>query len=1367
MQEKETASLDAAVLRHQFEELQERASKDALSGLLNRQTAEAYINRRLQKMSAEDSCALFIVDLDHFKQVNDTLGHQTGDWAIRQAARILSGLFRAHDIVARLGGDEFIVFLSGQITESVVRRKGELICQRLQIALGADSLFNLSASVGIHLARGAAHDFNSLYQSADRALYTAKNNGRRTFCLHMDEDMSGQQSEMLMPVNLIPLTDLLEYMDSGIALVEITDILRIIYASPSFYRLAGIDPQHFTLPKQLNKFVHPDDFVRLAETLREGAKTGRPVVNDHRVSGGAWWHICAVKIDYNSPHPVMLITATDVSAYKENERRLQEGNECLRAAFSQTAQSLWEVDTAAGTISVYDSDGRLIAPELTQSAFPESLIDNGWVHPNSVPRFREFAADLLSGKAQGYGNFIVRYNETGCYRWAAFSYQMLYDESRRAAKAVGVIENLPRSFKGAAVHSVRKQPFPEALTPDLIIGLCANLSSDEIRDLWLEGRSLSSCTSAESFTQLLRKERDRVFSADDRETLQMLFDRDSLLQAYADGRRWLSAEYRRTDGSGSIRWVCLTANLTEDPLTHEIYIFAYLSQADRRHHWEAALESRAVHDPDTGLYDGATVYAMAEAALRGRRRDTCAMALIRLCGLSKLQGADGAGMARERRCIAMAMSVALGVNCILGQYSTDELLVFYPDIRSREDLRRQLENAFSFVRLALVDTVRLAPVRFIAGVVYGGKADTSCSETASLAAEVCTLWQNAAVDTVAFLHEDDSDELRAFQSSAQGDQIRVNDEETRRPLSEQEKDVAYNCITIMLDADSLEVSINGVLHCVRAYYHADRVYILHLSADQQAVTMSYEWTGMHKRSIQHTVTSMPISRFPLLGRCMEERAPVFLTRETKNMLWLGKTNDKTWHFIALPMIRDKRIDGFLCIENPREHSADAALLNTLLPYMLREKNRFRENRLPQKKSSSARLLKLPNLRAYTDTIHSLTSDRYSSLGAVCLDIPTWSRLNSSLGFEYGDRLLCYVSETLGDIFGRRLLFRTWDTEFVVLSPNTTSQVFEVRCSRLLTRLERRYPKDIRIGHTWANGIFEGKRLVDEARTIMRCEHVEAPLRGSGNYPSVQAAARDGRFTVYYQPKINIETGELLGAEALVRGVDEAGKIVPPAQFIEILEQSGAIRDLDLFVLDHTLAQMDRWQKQGLAMFPVSVNFSRITLFSSTAAASILAIQSRYPALPPGLLEVEITETAGNAEKATLNRIMEQLHEFGIRFGLDDFGSQYANLSAFANVKFDTIKLDRSLVAELSGNEINQMLVQDIVRICRKQGMLCVAEGVETEAQRNALRKAGCICAQGYYYDRPLSAQQFARKYLQGEKRAHTLHTEGGKPHECS
>ena len=109
--------------------------------------------------------------------------------------------------------------------------------------------------------------------------------------------------------------------------------------------------------------------------------------------------------------------------------------------------------------------------------------------------------------------------------------------------------------------------------------------------------------------------------------------------------------------------------------------------------------------------------------------------------------------------------------------------------------------------------------------------------------------------------------------------------------------------------------------------------------------------------------------------------------------------------------------------------------------------------------------------------------------------------------------------------------------------------------------------------------------------------------------------------------------------------------------------------------------------------------------------------------------------------------MEQFRQHGIIFSLDDFGSQYANISIFTNVRFDIVKLDRSMISGLAENSISQMLVRDIVHICETCGIDCVAEGVETSEQRAALLEAGCLYAQGYYYDRPMPAEQFKAKYL--------------------
>ena len=318
------------------------------------------------------------------------------------------------------------------------------------------------------------------------------------------------------------------------------------------------------------------------------------------------------------------------------------------------------------------------------------------------------------------------------------------------------------------------------------------------------------------------------------------------------------------------------------------------------------------------------------------------------------------------------------------------------------------------------------------------------------------------------------------------------------------------------------------------------------------------------------------------------------------------------------------------------------------------------------------------------------------------------------------------------------------------------EVFISRCTRLRTMLQRRYPGQLRIGYTWADGIFSAKSLVKEARSIMRCENVkEEPgdriaFLDNPRF-NVQEAAADGSFLAYFQPKIDMRDGSLAGAEALVRGIDKAGHIILPAQFIESLEKNGSIRELDLMMLEKVMEQLSEWKARGLPDVKVSVNISRFTLFNPTTLASILAIQSHYPEISPEQVELEITETAGDIEKATLASVIDGFREYGICFELDDLGSHYANLSIFSNIRFNTIKLDRSLINELPGNEISRMLIENIIHICRNVGMKCVAEGVENKPQEEALLEAGCIYAQGYYYSRPLPPRKFEEQYLKKEQ----------------
>lgn len=1357
MDEKTLSLPSAAGMEKRIEELQRMATRDALSGLMNRDTLERCIKERLAAMTAEETCALFIVDLDDFKRVNDTLGHQAGDQAIRRAGKVLSGLFRASDIVGRLGGDEFAVFLCGRVTEKLVRSKAAAICAELQLAMGDRSAVNITASVGVYLAeKGQA--FEGLYHTADLALYKAKKAGKHRFYLKSGET-SQEGNAAFRPVNSILLGGLLENMGSGVALLEMGDTPQVIYVSPSFCRLIGADHKTYPLPQPLSELIHPDDLVSLLETLEAGLAQGTMVEHSHRVSADqgarwAWWQIRAMRIEYDAPHPVLLITGVDISPFKEAEQRQAEENRRLQAALDQTAKRLWEVDLSTGMFRAYTRDGKYRPLEDGGTRFPEQLIERGWIHPGSVARFRVFAKELLNGRSQGFGNFAIRMADLGYYIWASLSYRMLFDDVGLPLRAVGVLEELPQGFGGAGVWPAERERLPEALVADLILRMRANLDLDTVEMFWEEGSDLTGQVRDARCSQLLHAERQKVFAKGDQRDLRMYFDREQLMERFREGQRWLCAEYRRVDSGGGIRWVRHVLYLAEEPVSRQVYLFAYLIWLDPGHRLEPAVRGDNLRDPVSRLYSRETLQRIAESLFARRANSNRAVAVLQLGGLAQCAAAEGMDAEKVQYEVAAALSLAMGGSCLLGQYRPTQFILVFADVAAKEDLRRRFEEGLDCLRRMLLPEEAYRMLRLTAGISLLSADTASYSPMLAQVLRACAMQEDAASDAVVFAQEIDDWGWLQLMPGQDTDQGSIRSAELARPLSVPEKDVAFDCVTTMLTAKTLDDSLNGVLRTIGTYYQADRVYTLILVEDRQSVIMSFEWTGPGRRSIQQVVSGMRLERFPLLERCMNEGVPVFLSRGETAAQGEGAP-EKTWYFTAFPLIRERAVDGFLCIENAREHPKDAALFGTLIPYMLLERERFHEEAHAAGAVSS--LMGAPDRQAYLEAVQTLTSEHLSSLGAVCLDVPSLAGASGG-SLDEDSKLLWYVSKTLSDLFGASMLFRVWDTEFVAFFPNTTREVFLGRCGRLRSILQRRYPRQVRIGRAWADGTFTGRRLAEDARAAMKLS--AANVAGNVRQIAENAALAvqkdtqaESRFTVYFQPKIDMRTGRLSGAEALARGIGEDGSVIPPSQFVGLLEEDGAVRELDLMVLERSLAQMDRWRQADLGIVPVAVNLSRVTIAHPSTLASILALQSRYPEVPPDALELEITERGGSVDNTDLQQLVEQYHACGLRLSLDDFGSQYANLPLFTDVKFDTVKLDRSLINGVSTNPISHALVRDIIQICRNFHMDCVAEGVETEEQVAALLEMGCTCAQGFYYDKPMPVEQFEEKYLRGARPA--------------
>lgn len=249
----------------------------------------------------------------------------------------------------------------------------------------------------------------------------------------------------------------------------------------------------------------------------------------------------------------------------------------------------------------------------------------------------------------------------------------------------------------------------------------------------------------------------------------------------------------------------------------------------------------------------------------------------------------------------------------------------------------------------------------------------------------------------------------------------------------------------------------------------------------------------------------------------------------------------------------------------------------------------------------------------------------------------------------------------------------------------------------------------------------------------------------------ETAMLNHEFFIQMQPKIDMNTGKIAGAEALVRWRHPERGIIRPDTFIPVFERDGYILNLDEFVWEESCKYIGKWLKQGIQI-PVSVNVSRMHIYDLSFIQKLIDLTEYYH-IPKHLLELEFTESALLDDVDDLYRVMEELKDMGFPLVMDDFASGYSSLNMLKALNFDVVKLDKEFVDEVAQNDKSYKLVAGTIDLLKGLNIKIVGEGIETEAQVRKLKNAGLIIAQGYYYSQPLNMDDFeARLYEDYQKK---------------
>ncbi|WP_427983550.1 putative bifunctional diguanylate cyclase/phosphodiesterase [Agarivorans sp.] len=426
---------------------------------------------------------------------------------------------------------------------------------------------------------------------------------------------------------------------------------------------------------------------------------------------------------------------------------------------------------------------------------------------------------------------------------------------------------------------------------------------------------------------------------------------------------------------------------------------------------------------------------------------------------------------------------------------------------------------------------------------------------------------------------------------------------------------------------------------------------------------------------------------------------------------------------------------------------------------------------------------LPNRRKLREELASCfnRAKKQHVIGALLfIDLDHFKNINDSLGHAAGDWILQQVASRLqGLIREGDLLARLGGDEFVLLladlgdSPPHAEQQANIVGKRLIETISSPYPFDdqfLHIGASVGITLFPGKGqtaedLLKQADTAMYQAKSagrrtviffdDAMQRQADKrlqmHNSLRSALANQELLLYFQPQHMVATGELVGAEALVRWQPEGKSLVSPTEFIPIAEESDLIIDIGMWVLEQSCKYMDKWQNMGLLLPELSVNVSAKQFHHPEFAERVEELMSRYH-IDSAMLNLEVTESVvlGHAEDTI--RKMEQLKELGLRFSIDDFGAGYSSLSYLKRLPVDELKIDRSFIRDIPRDSRDMAIVDAVIDLASHLGFTVTAEGVETRQQLEFLRQQGCTFYQGFLSSKavPVDAMERYIKRFQGK-----------------
>ncbi len=460
--------------------------------------------------------------------------------------------------------------------------------------------------------------------------------------------------------------------------------------------------------------------------------------------------------------------------------------------------------------------------------------------------------------------------------------------------------------------------------------------------------------------------------------------------------------------------------------------------------------------------------------------------------------------------------------------------------------------------------------------------------------------------------------------------------------------------------------------------------------------------------------------------------------------------------IYMILISEERPVGLIVLENPKINTNKLEIIQSTGPFVVDD---IKKHNLVDKikhMNFVDKLTGIHNRDKYKTVLKSLEEDKPYSIGILVADVNGLGIINKHYGEQSGDAVIKYSANMLYGIF-KDEVYRIGDDEFVVLSPNVDCEEFDKSVAELLSKVRNNKYKNLSFGYTCAEGSYDLTAKIAYVNELLLVEKQSYYKEFSSEEAKIlnysQSITNDllneineGKFTIFLQPQIDLKTGEVASAEALVRKFDNAFNILSPQSFLPAYENEKIIRHLDLFVVEEVVKTQARWENIGISM-KIAINLSRVTLMERDIIDEIANICKKYGVSHKNI-EIEVTETSNRIDNSQLQSVIKKAMEKGFLVSLDDFGSEYSNLLMITSNEFTQIKFDKSLIDGICTDPKASTIVEYAVKMCSELGINnMLAEGIESEEQAIRLKDINCRYGQGYFFAKPMTVADFEKRYF--------------------